>query len=335
MKINISRTFAGVLSAAVCLGWTGQARAFWTNGGQGGGALEQLGVSSEAQDFGDIGVGSGYVPTPGQDSGDVGAGSGYTSKPWQDFGDIGAGSGFTSYEQPGARAHVPAAQGDIFTEIKACKAVDRTYVMRPTIGDALKTLAPCMKGVTKIYGNNVYAESSIMNPDSIRIVVLDSVAGKTIVEDLKAAIDKRGGGLFGHKVDLAVMDVSYKPVKVTDCSGVSGVVETNARISVGSDLAALVDNSQEYRLVVPDIEKGKKCERMGDNILRMTVYTQLTSPAFEFSAPATPKNGRRTQWVAPVYPPNRKIIEKVVYLYDVKEDAIIDRRIFLADKDQD
>lgn len=36
--------FFSVLSIAVCLGWTAQARAFWTDGGQSGGAAEQLGL---------------------------------------------------------------------------------------------------------------------------------------------------------------------------------------------------------------------------------------------------------------------------------------------------
>lgn len=44
MKTNASKIFAGVLAAAVCLGWTGGARAFWTAGGRGGGAQERLGL---------------------------------------------------------------------------------------------------------------------------------------------------------------------------------------------------------------------------------------------------------------------------------------------------
>lgn len=46
MKTNKGKLFAGVLAAAVCAGWTGQARALWTDGGHGGGVLEQLGLSA-------------------------------------------------------------------------------------------------------------------------------------------------------------------------------------------------------------------------------------------------------------------------------------------------
>lgn len=165
MKTNIVKISAGVLAAAVCLGLTAQAFA----GGQGGGALEQLGITADVKDK------KMAVPKPERV--------------------VPAGK---------------AAQRDVFAEIKACKALDRTFIMRPTTADALKMLAPCMKGVTKLYGNTVYAEATIMDPDNIQIVVLDSVAGKTIVEDLKAALAKRSGGLFGHMVTLSVMDVSYK-----------------------------------------------------------------------------------------------------------------------------
>lgn len=112
--------------------------------------------------------------------------------------------------QPEAAVPEAAAARDIFAEIKACNAVDRVFAKRPTTEEALRMLAPCMKGVTKLYGNNVYAESTIMNPDNIRIVVLDSVVGKTIAYDLKAALAKRNGGLFGHKVTLSVMDVAWE-----------------------------------------------------------------------------------------------------------------------------
>lgn len=106
-----------------------------------------------------------------------------------------------------------AAARDIFAEIKACNAVDRIFAKRPTTEEALRMLAPCMKGVTKLYGNNVYAESTIMNPDNIQIVVLDSVVGKTIAYDLEAALAKRNGGLFGHKVTLSVMDIAWEQKK--------------------------------------------------------------------------------------------------------------------------
>lgn len=49
MKTNTSKIFAGVLAAAVCLGCAARARAFWTDGGQGGGALEQLGLSADVK----------------------------------------------------------------------------------------------------------------------------------------------------------------------------------------------------------------------------------------------------------------------------------------------
>lgn len=47
MATNLSKTISGVLSAAVCLGLTVPARAFWTDDGRGGGA-EQLGISESA-----------------------------------------------------------------------------------------------------------------------------------------------------------------------------------------------------------------------------------------------------------------------------------------------
>lgn len=233
---------------------------------------------------------------------------------------------------PQAQAAAPEAAParDIFTEIKACNAVDRVFAKRPTTEEALRMLAPCMKGVTKLYGNNVYAESTIMNPDNIQIVVLDSVTGKTIVEDLTAALAKRHGGLFGHKVTLSVMDVSARTAAVSDCRDVGAMVETDARISARFALSRLVEGSAEYRLAVPDGEKGMRCERMGNGVLRMTVFAKLASPAFEFSAPAPSKNGRRAHWDAPVYPPNRKIIERAVYLYDVEKGEIIGSEITTA-----
>lgn len=167
MKTNIVKVSAGILALAICLGLT--ARTF--AGGQGGGALEQLGITSDVKN--------------------------------------------KEMAAPKPERFIPAGkavQRDVFAEIPACKALDRTFIMRPVMADALKMLAPCMKGVSKLYGNNVYAESTIMNPDNIQIVVLDSVSGKTIVEDLKAALAKRSGGLFGRVVTLSVMDVSYKAV---------------------------------------------------------------------------------------------------------------------------
>ncbi len=50
MKTNTAKAFAGVLAAAVCLGCTAPARASWT-GGQGGGALEQLGLPADVKDL--------------------------------------------------------------------------------------------------------------------------------------------------------------------------------------------------------------------------------------------------------------------------------------------
>lgn len=47
MGTKMMKVCAGVLTAA-CLGQAAPARAFWTDGGQGGGALEQLGVTAEA-----------------------------------------------------------------------------------------------------------------------------------------------------------------------------------------------------------------------------------------------------------------------------------------------
>lgn len=46
MKTKKARMLTGILAVAVCAGWTVSARAFWTDGGQAGGALEQLGVSA-------------------------------------------------------------------------------------------------------------------------------------------------------------------------------------------------------------------------------------------------------------------------------------------------
>lgn len=48
MKTNAIKRFMSVLAAVVCLGWTAQARAFGTDGG---GALEQLGVSASEIPF--------------------------------------------------------------------------------------------------------------------------------------------------------------------------------------------------------------------------------------------------------------------------------------------
>lgn len=48
MKTGTAKIFAGVLAAAICLGWPGGARAFWTEGGEGGGALAQLGITADS-----------------------------------------------------------------------------------------------------------------------------------------------------------------------------------------------------------------------------------------------------------------------------------------------
>lgn len=50
MKTDTGKIFAGALAAALCLGRAAPARAFWTDGGQGGGALEQLGLSTDVKD---------------------------------------------------------------------------------------------------------------------------------------------------------------------------------------------------------------------------------------------------------------------------------------------
>lgn len=50
MRTDALKIYAGVLAAAVCLGSTVQARAFWTEGGESGGALEQLGLAAGADD---------------------------------------------------------------------------------------------------------------------------------------------------------------------------------------------------------------------------------------------------------------------------------------------
>lgn len=42
-----AKTFAGVLVTAVCLAFTAQIQAFWTDGGEGDSALQQLGISAE------------------------------------------------------------------------------------------------------------------------------------------------------------------------------------------------------------------------------------------------------------------------------------------------
>lgn len=47
MRINRKNILSDVLAMAVCLGCTAQARPFWLDGGQGGGAVEQLGISEE------------------------------------------------------------------------------------------------------------------------------------------------------------------------------------------------------------------------------------------------------------------------------------------------
>lgn len=50
MKANTAKLLLGVLAAGVCLGLAAPAPAFWTGGGQGGGAVEQLGLSAEVKD---------------------------------------------------------------------------------------------------------------------------------------------------------------------------------------------------------------------------------------------------------------------------------------------
>lgn len=66
MRTNTAKIFAGVLAAAVCLGLAAPARAFWTEGGQGGGAFEQLGISAGADvNAPQITPGSGGPLTPG------------------------------------------------------------------------------------------------------------------------------------------------------------------------------------------------------------------------------------------------------------------------------
>lgn len=47
MKTNKAVIFAGVLAAVFCLGPAAPARAFWTDGGQGGTALDQLGLAAD------------------------------------------------------------------------------------------------------------------------------------------------------------------------------------------------------------------------------------------------------------------------------------------------
>lgn len=66
---NISKISASVLSAAVCLGCAAPARAFWPAGGEGGGALEQLGLSAGAdlnspQNMAESGGSFAPVPVP-------------------------------------------------------------------------------------------------------------------------------------------------------------------------------------------------------------------------------------------------------------------------------
>jgi|GEM_PF-5504849 len=80
---------------------------------------------------------------------------------------------------PQAEAAAPgtATARDVFMEIQACMAVDWSFTEgRPTTKYALKRLAPCMEGLSRLYGNNIYAESAIIDPENIQIVVLDSVA---------------------------------------------------------------------------------------------------------------------------------------------------------------
>lgn len=55
MKTNTAKMLAGALCAAVCLGCTGQAGAFWTPDGRDGGAAEQLGFSANITDLPEIG----------------------------------------------------------------------------------------------------------------------------------------------------------------------------------------------------------------------------------------------------------------------------------------
>lgn len=54
MKTNMLKICSGILAAAACLGLAGRAQAFWTSGGQVGGALEQLGIAAEAGEPGQL-----------------------------------------------------------------------------------------------------------------------------------------------------------------------------------------------------------------------------------------------------------------------------------------
>lgn len=108
------------------------------------------------------------------------------------------------YSEPGV-----SVSGDVFKLLPRCAALDRKYKKQPGTGEVIKMLGRCAKDVTARYGNAVYAEPAIIDPDTIQLVILDSVAGTTIVEDLRAAVAARRGVLFGHPVKVSVMDPDY------------------------------------------------------------------------------------------------------------------------------
>lgn len=66
VKTNTAKIFEGVLAAVVCLGCAAPARAFWTDGGEGGGALGQLGLTPEAA------MEEGAVPSANEPAGAAG-----------------------------------------------------------------------------------------------------------------------------------------------------------------------------------------------------------------------------------------------------------------------